>query len=132
MFYEISNWPPKINSSDCQMFLCVSAWESGLGREERKECILRKTNWLETGRQSKQPQTSRSQQGLFKQREFIIQRGRSRLTGFTKPHLNRRLSVKVRGLCYPCPHWIKAFCFHYPTRSSRKSDMRYSHTMHLL
>lgn len=94
MFYEISNWPPKIKSSDCQMFLCVSAWESGVGREERKECILRKTNWLETGRQSKQPQTSRSQQGLFKQREFIIQWGKSLLTGFTKPHLNRRLSVK--------------------------------------
>lgn len=88
--YEISNWPPKIKSSDCQMFLCVGAWESGVEREERKDCILRKTNRLETGRQSKQPQTSRSQQGLSKQREFIIRWRRSLLTGFSKPRLNRR------------------------------------------
>lgn len=64
--------PPKIKFPGYQMFLCMSTRESRVGRQERKECILRKINWLETGRPCKQPQTNPSRQGLFKQREQLF------------------------------------------------------------
>lgn len=47
--YKNIQLPPKIKFSEYQMFLCMDTYKSRVGKQERKECILRKINRLETG-----------------------------------------------------------------------------------
>jgi len=46
--YKNTQLPPKIKFSEYQMFLCMDTYKSRVGKQERKECILRKINQLET------------------------------------------------------------------------------------